>query len=203
MSYHHDHTHVTNVRPQLRSANSPQSYAAVVGTVDRNSEAPITGRSGDHLRFYLAIGNGTRVQVDVNTRSRDGSPVQVYIADQDVNVSGTNPDEPFGSPAYGVFPNASLSYAAMGLYDSDFVDLAATRLDGQLEAALNAAEFVTAYGQTFDDGGADGKGVHEIHFNPGATNQDGALAIYSVDSGTGRPKRTWFFFKFVTDRIGG
>ena len=203
MSYYHDHAHTKNVRPQLRSAHASQSYAAVVGTVDQESEKPITGRSGDHLQFYVSIGNGARVQVDVNTQSRNGSPVQVYIADQDVNASGPNPaDEPFGSPAYGFFPNASLSYTAIGLVGSDFKDISVTRIDGQLEAALNVAEFVTIYGQTFDDGGPDGKGVHETHFNPSMSNQDGALLIYSKDRVTGKPKRTWFFFKFESDNLG-
>jgi len=202
MSYHHDHTHLTDVRSQFTAGRTPESYAAVVGTVEQDSERPITGRSGDHLQFYLDVGGGARYQVDVNTQSEDGSAIGVYIADQNVNTSGTNPDEPFGAPAYGVFPNAQLGYQAMGLTDQDFTPLPYSRIEGQLEAALNASHFVSVYGLTFDDGGPDGKGVHETHYNPGRLNQDGALAVYSVDAGTGNPKRTWFFFKFQNDKIG-
>lgn len=201
MSYHHDHDHTKPVRAQFRAGKTPQSYAAVVGTIEQDTEKPITGRSGDHLQFYIAIGGGSRYQVDVNTQSEDGSDVEVYIADQDVNPSGTNPDEPFGAPAYGVFPKAQLSYRSMGLTDADFKPLPYFRIDGQLTAALNAAQFIAVYGMTFDDGGDDGKGVHQTHFNPGEANQDGALLVYSVDPATERPKRTWFFFKFENESL--
>lgn len=202
MSYHHDHTHTANVRSRLRSGRSPESYAAVVGTIAQSSERPITGRGGDHLQFYVDVGGGARYQVDVNTQSEDGSAIGVYIANQDIDPVGTNPDEPFGAPAYGAFPNAQLSYQAMGLNDGDFAPLPYYRIDGQLRAALNAAHFVSIYGMTFDDGGADGKGIHDTHFNRGKTNEDGAILIYLVDSTTGKPKRTWFFFKFQNDRLG-
>lgn len=201
MSYHHDHDHTANVRPQFRAGRTSESFAAVVGTVEQNSAHPITGRSGDHLQFYIDVGGGSRYQVDVNTQSSDGTPVQVYIADQDVNASGTNPDEPFGAPAYGVFPNAQLSYRAMGLGQSDFKPVSYFRIEGQLTAALNASQFVSVYGMTFDDGGSDGKGIHETHYNPGTANEDGGLAIYSVDAATGKPTRTWFFFKFGNEVI--
>ena len=202
MSYHHDHSHTANMRAQFRAGRSPEQYAAVVGTVDQSGEKPITGRSGDHLQFYLDVGGGARYQVDVNTQSSDGLDIQVYVADQDVNTSGSNPDEPFGAPAYGVFPNARLSYTSIGLNQGDFYPLSYYRIDGELQAALSAAHFVVAYGMTFDDGGPDGKGIHDTHFNVGKTNQDGALLIYSVDAQTGNPKRTWFFFKFQSDPIG-
>lgn len=202
MSYHHDHTHTSNVRAQFRAGKSPEQFAGVVGTVEQSTEKPITGRNGDHLQFYLDVGGGSRYQIDVNTQSSDGSEIGVYIADQDVNTSGSNPDEPFGAPAYGVFPNATLSYAAMGLNDKDFAPLPYFRIESQLEAALNASDFVVAYGLSFDDGGSDGKGVHQTHFNPSKANQDGAIAVYSVDSGTKNPKRSWFFFKFQNEQIG-
>jgi hypothetical protein len=73
MSYHLDHNHTTNIRAQLSSGSSPDRYAAVVGTIVQDSERPITGRSGDHLQFYVNIGGGARYQVDVNTQSSDGS----------------------------------------------------------------------------------------------------------------------------------
>jgi hypothetical protein len=201
MSYHHDHDHTQTMRAGLRPAMSPQTYAAVVGTVEQSTERPITGRSGDHLQFYLDIGAGTRYQVDVNTQSSDGSAIGVYVADQDLAPAGTNPAEPFGPQAYGVFPNAKLSYAAIGLADGDFTPVNYYRIDSMLQAALSGSTFVSVYGMTFDDGGADGKGVHDVHFNAGDASEDGAVLIYA--SGAGGPKRTWFFFKFQDDTIGG
>jgi hypothetical protein len=201
VSYHHDHKHTANVRAQFRAGRSPESYAAIVGTVEQNSEEPLTGRSGDHLQFCINVGGGKRYQVDVNTQSGDGTPIMVYIADQDTNPSGMNPDEPFGAPAYGVFPDAQLSYESMGLNDNDFYPLSYYRIDGQLGTALTTAYFVSVYGMTFDDGGPDGKGIHQTHYNKGGRNQDGAVLIYSVDAGTGNPKRTWYFFKFSDDSL--
>jgi hypothetical protein len=189
------------MRDQFRDGNTPERYAAVVGTIAQNSERPITGRSGDHLQFYLQIGNGMQYQIDVNTQSSDGSNIEVYIADQDIDQTGTNPGEPFGAPAYGVFPDAHLSYAAMGLTDADFAPMAYYRIDGQLSAALNTASFVTVYGMSFDDGGSNGKGVHDTHYNPEDVDQDGAIAIYWLDPTTNAPKRSWFFFKFQDETI--
>ncbi|RUL72502.1 DUF2278 family protein [Dyella choica] len=201
MFFHHDHTHTSNIRSKFRSGKSPELYAAVVGTIVQDSEKPITGRSGDHLQFYLDIGNGTRYQVDVNTQSLDGSQVDVYIADQDLGDSDPESSDPFGPPAYGVFPNSQLSYKAVGLSDSDFAPVTYFRLDGQLKAALSTATFVSVYGMTFEDGDAV-RGIHETHFNPGKANQDGAVVVYWTDSGTGKLKRTWFFFKFENQHMG-
>jgi hypothetical protein len=202
MSFHRDHHHTTNMKSQFRSGNSRQSYAAVVGTVEQSTERPITGRSGDHLQFYIDVGGGARYQVDINTQSNDGSDVDVYIADQGLTPQGENPDEPFGAPAYGVFPDAQLSYAGIGLNNQDFTPLSFDRIDSQLRAALNMAQFVSVYGMTFDDGGNNGKGVHDTHLNPGKQNQDGAIVIYYTDSGSGKPQRTWFFFKFGNENVG-
>jgi hypothetical protein len=196
MSHHRDHHHTTNVRSTFHEGKSPESFAAVAGTVEKNSERPITGHSGDHLQFYVDVGGGAKYQVDVNTRSKDGSDIEVYIADE-----GNNPNDPFSAQDPGVFTDAQVSYKAMGLTDSDFAPITYFRMDGQLSAALNAAEFVVVYGMTFDDGGPNGKGVHEVHYN-GGSNHDGAVLVYSTDAGTSQPKRTWFFFKFNDENIG-
>jgi len=196
------HSHIQNARTRHHGRTLSQGYAAVVGTVETGSERPITGRSGDHLQFYIDAGAGARYQVDVNTQSRDGTDVLVHIADEALDESGSaNPSQPFGAPDYGVSSDAQLSYKAMGLKDGDFTPLSYSRIEARLETALNAAAFVAVYGMTFDDGGRNGKGVHDIHFNPGKTNRDGALAIYSQDAGTGKPRRTWFFFKFQGETI--
>ncbi|WP_233858202.1 hypothetical protein [Paraburkholderia sp. HD33-4] len=72
----------------------------------------------------------------------------------------------------------------------------------KLEAALSQSKFVAIYGLVFDDGGPDGKGVHETHFNstPEDKDKDGAVVVYNVDANQ-NPSRTWFFFKFVGDQI--
>jgi hypothetical protein len=201
VSYYQDHSHIEEARTKYRSGSSPQHFGSVVGTIEQNTEQPITGHSGDHLQFDVQIGNDTQYQVDVNTQSETGTAIELYVAVQDLESVGSNPDEPFGPPAYGVFPNAQLSYEALGLRDEDFAPVESVRLDNQLEAALNQAEFVSVYGQIFDDGGPNGKGIHDTHYT-GKPNQDGAIAVYSVDSASGNPKRTWFYFKFQENQIG-
>jgi len=90
--------------------------------------------------------------------------------------------------------------ASDGFTPSEFTQISATRIAAQLEAALAESEFVSIYGQVFDDGGANGKGIHETHYT-GLPNQDGAIAVYTRDPTTNTPKRTWFFFKFNEDSI--
>lgn len=198
MDYYRDHQYTSNIRAQFSDGSSPQVYGAIVGTIDQSTEHPIHGRNGDHLQFYVNIDANTRYQVDVNSQSRDGSDVQMYIAVEP--LTPVSPSQPFGTPDYGVVTTAQLSYQGMGLSDSDFTPTAYDRVDSQLETALNASSFVTIYGHMFDDGGSNGKGIHETHYT-GITNQDGAIAIYSL-SDTGAPQRTWFFFKFQEDHIG-
>ena len=105
-----------------------------------------------------------------------------------------------GAPAYGVFANASLSYAGLGLTDDEFTPVSASRIQSRLEAALSQSEFVVIYGLVFDDGGPDGKGIHGTHFDHTHENADGAVVVYNIDS-NGNPSRMWFFFKFAGDQI--
>jgi hypothetical protein len=144
---------------------------------------------------------GVRYQVDVNIQSSDGTPIEVYVGGEDLDPQGTNPDEPLGAPAYGVFEDASLSYAQLGITDSQSIPVSSSRIQSQLEAALSQSEFVAIYGLVFDDGGPDGKGIHETHFDPAYENEDGAVVVYSIDSSNNR-SRAWFFFKFSGDLIG-
>jgi len=203
MSYYSNHRHISNISDRFRSGNSELAYGAVVGAVEISTERPIQGRNGDHLQFYISVSADAAYQVDVNTQSRDSSEIGVYIAEE--KLDPISPDAPFGAENFGVDRSAELNYRAIGLTDDDFAPLPYTRIENQLKADLGTAKFVTAYGMTFDDGGADGKGVHEIHFNPtapAAPNQDGALALYTLDAATGKPKRIWYFFEFQEDRIG-
>jgi hypothetical protein len=205
MSYYRANRHLSNVRSKFGSGNSPLTYGAVVGKFETGREQPIQGRNGDHLQFYLSIGDGGSYQIDVNTQSRDGSEIGVYIAEETLApLANARPDEPFGAPSFGVDSEAALSYKAIGLTNGDFELLPYTRIEEQLTADIEAAQFVAAYGMMFDDGGANGKGLHETHFNPhapGAPNQDGGLALYTLESATNRPKRIWYFFKFANYSI--
>jgi hypothetical protein len=201
-SYFRDHVHTQPPAQAFRSGLAPESYASVTGVVDKTSEHPITGHSGDHLQFYVGIGGGARYQIDVNTQSENGSAIEVYVADEALQpAAGGAADQPFGPPAYGVSNDAQLSYAGLGLQDTQFQPVGAARIEARLEQALNQSAFVAAYGMVFNDGGPSGMGAHEIHYT-GKPNQDGALAVYIQDPSTGAPKRTWFFFKFDNDRIG-
>ncbi|GAB0112920.1 hypothetical protein [Acidisoma sp. C75] len=70
-----------------------------------------------------------------------------------------------------------------------------------MAADLDGTRFVMAFGMMFDDGGPQGKGVHDIHFNSGREGEDGALLLYKLDAATGKPKRIWYFFKFQDERL--
>lgn len=199
MSYYTNHTHTKPPATPYQRGGSSQQYGAIVGTVVQDSEHPITGHSGDHLQFFIDIGNGVHYQVDVNTQSSTGTEIEVYIADEALTSTGS-PTQPFGAPEYGVISNAQLSYTDLGLRDYEFDAQPYYRVDSQLDAALQASTFVAIYGQLFDDGGENGKGIHETHYT-GKPNEDGAIAIYSKDD-TGALTRTWYFFKFQEDRIG-
>ena len=196
--YYTDHTHIE--RRTFHAVRPRESFAAVVGTVETQTEREIVGRSGEHLQFYLDVHAGIQYQVDVNIQSSDGTPIEVFVGGEDLDPQGTNPDEPLGAPAYGVFANASLSYAGLGLNDGQFSPVSASRIQSSLEAALSQSEFVVIYGLVFDDGGSDGKGIHETHFDPRRENEHGAVVVYSLDPNN-KPSRTWFFFKFASDRI--
>jgi len=163
-------------------------FARITGAVVSNSEQPITGRSGDHLQFKINAG-GAVYQVDINTQSEDGSAIGVYITDQDLGGGA--------APAAGVTVPASLSYQSLGLTDHDFTPMTYSSIESELETALGAALAVEIYGLTFDDGGPNGKGIHETHFNPKFPGQDGAVRIYSSATAA-----RWYFFKFQADHIG-
>jgi hypothetical protein len=192
--------HNYTAKREFKRVNTDTKFAAVVGTVDTSAEKIIDGRSGEHLQFEVIIDGSTRFQVDVNTQSKDGSSVFVCIADETVEAKGE-----LGPGQFGVFPapEAQLSYAKLGLQDSQFSQVSSGRIEAQLEAALGQSVSVALYGFTFDDGGSDGKGIHETHFN-GQNDQDGAVAVYlQPDDGETQVTRRWFFFKFSGQKIAG
>ena len=191
--------HIHTAKRDFKRVNTDTKFAAVVGTVDTNAEKIIDGRSGEHLQFEVIIDGATRFQADVNTQSRDGSSVFVCIADENVEANGE-----LGAGQFGVFPapTAQLSYAKLGLQDAQFSQVSSARIEAQLEAALAQSVSVALYGFTFDDGGSDGKGIHETHFNPGQNDQDGAVAVFlQPDDGQTQVTRRWFFFKFSGENI--
>lgn len=198
MNYYTQHHYV---EPRhLTPAATTERFAAVVGSVIPSTEHEIVGREGEHLQFYVDTGNGAKYQVDVNIQSSNGQAIELYISAESLDPVGVTPNEPFGAPQYGVFFDASLSYAGIGLTDAMFASVSAVRAQQQLEAAFAQSAFVVVYGFEFDDGGANGKGMHETHLNATRVNQDGALAIYGTDA-NGQPQRKWFFFKFAEDHI--
>jgi deoxyribonuclease-2 len=173
------------------------TYGSILGTIDKTTEKQISGQSGLHWQFYVQMYGTTRYQVDTNVQSKDGSEVGVYVADELLPAVSTQP--PFGPVMLGVFPNASLSYAGLGVTDDEFVPISQSRLESQLESALNQSYYVEVYGFYFNDG-TDEKGIHDNHYNAGKPNQDGGIAVYLINS-KGQPVRRWFFFKFQEDHI--
>lgn len=187
--YHfNNHQHTTPEKKAFRNV-ATSTYGVIVGQVDTTTEKPITGRNGAHLQFYLVNDQGQRYQVDVNTQSRDGTTVLSYIAELPAS----------GAPA-GANTDAALSYRGMGLTNDSFAPVTDTRIDSLLKAALAQAESVAAYGFCFDDGGPNGKGVHDTHLNPGKPNQDGAVAVYLVGDNN-EPVVRWFFFMFENETV--
>lgn len=198
MSYYTEHTYV---QPrQFKPGATPERFAAVVGTVVTSTEHEIVGRNGEHLQFYVDAGNGVTYQADVNIQSSNGQAIEMYVGAENLDPVGVTPNEPFGAPQYGVFPDAALSYAGIGLTDAMFSPVSAVRIQQQLEAVFAQSTFIVIYGLVFDDGGANGKGIHETHFNATRPNRDGALVVYGTDA-NGAPQRKWFFFKFEEDSI--
>jgi hypothetical protein len=203
MPFHYSHKHMQDVRGRFQPGLAPDKYAAVVGTPVKGEDKPITGPSGDHLQFYIDAGDAGRYQVDVNTQSKDGSAVEVYVAVEQAPQQGTDAGGGSGLPALGIFPDAELSYRSLGLKEADFAPLSYYRIDSLLSAALDQADVVSAYGMTFDDGGANGKGIHDIHMDSNsARGQDGALLVYSAKDGKVE-ERTWYFFKFKDENLTG
>ncbi len=194
MSAHGNHNH-TQKRP-IRPAATKESFAAIVGTIEAKTEHQIVGRSGEHLQFYLDAGNAGRYQVDVNVQSEDGSAIEVFIGEETLDQANAA-----GAPAQGLFTDAALSYKGIGLNDGEFSAISAARVEQELEAALGQAKFVAVYGMTFDDGGANGKGIHETHYDPNkGSGKDGAVGVYGVDDNSTTVCK-WFFFKFSGDTI--
>lgn len=166
-------------------------YGVVVGHVVRSSEHSITGRSGDHLQFNLDIGNNQFYQVSINVRSRHGTNIEVFIADED--------HEPQNPPNYGHFKDAKLSYTGLGLTDDHFHQISEKWITSKLEAELNSTDYVEIYGTTYRDGRLNG--IHNIHYT-GLPDQDGAIALYgSLPDDSSRSARTWVFLKFSEQTI--
>jgi hypothetical protein len=204
MAFHFTHKHTHDVRAAFKPAMAPERYAAVVGKPIKGEDRPITGPSGDHLQFHVDAGSGGRFQVDVNTQSRNGSAVQVYAAVEQATPEGADPADPSALPTFGVFTDAELSYRAMGLTQGDFAPMNYYRIDAMLNAALSQADAVSVYGVTFDDGGPNGKGIHDIHMDTSAgRSQDGALVVYAADADGRVGQRTWYFFKFDNEPLPG
>ena len=74
-----------------------------------------------------------------------------------------------------------------------------------MNAALSEADALSVYGVTFDDGEANGKGVHDIHMDTStkADNQDGALVVYAADADGKVSQRTRYFLKFDNQDLPG
>jgi hypothetical protein len=197
MATFEDHEHLSPIT--FAASAATQGYAEIVGTVEPGTTKPIVGRNGQHLQFEVDVKPGIRYQVDVNVQSRDGSEVEVFTGDEQLVVQSGG--TPFGDPQYGVYKNAKLSYNKIGLTENQFVAMPDTRIEALLETALSQAVFVAVYGSAFDDGGANGKGIHDIHLNPGHPDQDGAITVYLKGTSGSTPTRRWFFFKFRNDRI--
>ena len=119
------------------------SFSVVCGRVLHASEQTVSGRNGDHLQFFLDIGGEKRYQIDINVRSKYGTNIEVYFADEEL-------PGPFEFQ-YGEFP-AEVSYYKLGLKDEQFSQVGERWITNKLEAELNNAKFVEIFGTTFANG---------------------------------------------------
>jgi hypothetical protein len=205
MAYHHHSFANRNLgpRPRFTQGHLPgECYGALVGAVDH---VTLNSRDGsrpnpNHVYIWISVPSGARAgryECAFSTESSGTGPDTLYLVYEEEITSTDIP--PAG------FDNAQLSYANLGLRESEF-----TRIEnGSLRSAIynwaSDCTGIVVYGVTYPDGG----GLHDVHMNsgerPGSAHrsrlhEDGALAFYYRHGG-GDLYRRWVFIKFATQDL--
>ena len=192
------HHHLKPLRPNnpLTSLLPHNVYGAMVGTID----GPLGAGNANHVKIPIRVATGPytgRYQLAFNTESTDQSQVQYCIRDEAITLADV--------PGVGFTDDASLSYAAIGLGQKDFTTVANGKLRTIVVDSAQGSDLIAAYGYTY----SNGTGMHDLHDNNGEPkgsghsnhpNQDGALALYTLDR-AGRNTRRWIFIKFQTQSL--
>ena len=195
MSHHHRQP----LHPAQPAANQlPHShYGALVGTID----GPLSDADDNHVYIFARIATGQyagRYKFAFNTESTEGhAEDEYYVYDEPISMAEV--------PSEGFTEDASLSYVALGLHQSNFRTVQNGRLRTIVHDSAQSSDMVAAYGVTFDDG----TGMHDLHYNNGEPaggsfknepNQDGALVFYYLNH-AGQTTRRWIFIKFQTQSL--
>lgn len=147
-------------------------------------------KDGSHALIHLTCGE--TYTVAVNIHSKEGSDVQ-YMR-QTAHL--------FEDEADGLRKDVSLSYAARGLSQSEFVSVTEKDLFSLLSDMAEKCNRICVYGMMFDDG--DVRGIHDVHFMNGepessrwknVPDSDGALAFLFED------RCEWVYIKFASQTL--
>ncbi len=197
MSRHHHLTQPLNAAPGFDGNLPPNTYGALVGSVD----GPLGDQNSHHVFIMIRVQSGEHAglyQAAVNVDSEDPTTdSQYFIRDEAITADDVPPE--------GFDPDAQLSYAALGLVQDDFTTANAGNLRTLVHSAVLTSTSISVYGFTY----SDGTGIHDVHMNsgepqgsshPSLTNQDGALACYRTQ-GDGTLVRRWVFVKFSSQRL--
>lgn len=198
MSRHRHHHTAPLGPPPGPSHHLPRdTYGALVGVVD----GPLSDADDNHVFIPLRVRAGDlagRYRVAVNVESDDRSASTGYfVRDEAISAGDLPPD--------GFDPGATLSYAAIGLRESDFRPIRGGLLRTVVHSTVEVSTAVAVYGVTF----GDGAGMHDVHMRSGEDpashhgdhpGRDGALACYFQTRG-GEHVRRWMFIKFSSQRL--
>ena len=192
--------------PARRTSGSlpPNQFGELVGTFDHATLVP-EGRTrpdDNHVYLWMDVASGPvagSYECAFNIHSTDLSNVLFTDWPED------RPGKTLPKPG---FTKTTLSYADLGLKDTDFAPVQQGDLQTLVTHYAETCELMAAYGTTY----SEGTGLHDIHLNsgeapgskhPNRTGQDGALVFYFAGSAQSAPTAHWIFIRFDTQHLPG
>ena len=179
----------------------PAQFGELAGTFDHATLVPEgeTRPDNNHVYLWIKVEGGAFAglyECAFNIHSTDQS--NVLFTDWPENLAGKT------VPPDG-FTRTPLSYAALGLKDSDFAPVQQGDLQTLVTHYAETCIFMAAYGTTY----SEGTGLHDIHLNSGEAGsaradrpgQDGALVFYFSGSSGAALSAHWIFVKFDTQSL--
>ncbi len=179
----------------------PAQFGELVGTFDHATLVPEGAARPDdnHVYLWIRVAGGPFAglyECAFNIHSTDQTDVE--FTDWPEDFAGKT------LPPAG-FTLTPLSYAALGLKDTDFEPVQQGDLQTVVTHYAETCILIAAYGTTY----SEGTGLHDIHLNSGEppgsahadrTGQDGALVFYFETGGTALSAH-WIFVKFGTQSL--
>ena len=213
MSHHQQHQHTTPFPPTSAAGRLPGlKFGALVGTYDHWTLAAHDGtrKNPNHVYVWVKVDTGEfmgKFEAAINVHSND--PLKPGQSQSDGNLSYHLHDEPLAEadwPAEGFSP-AQVSFAGMGLKESDFTTVQSGELRQLVESWVTGCQLISVHGITYKEG----DGIDQVHMNSGnpparanenRPNSDGAL-VCLFDAAHGGPVARWLFLKFRTQKFPG